>query len=54
LLLEAVRKVQAGEDPPGITDSYYNVRAIERVLPRGVDWRDALQAEIYPELAAAR
>ena len=28
-------------------DTYYSVRAIERVLPPGVRWQDALMAEMY-------
>jgi hypothetical protein len=54
LLLEAVKAVDSGGDPPGTGTSYYNVRAIERLLPDGVDWREALQPEIYPELAGVR
>jgi hypothetical protein len=52
LTLDSIKTVQAGGDPPGTSRSYYNVRAIERVLPGGVDWREALRSEIYPELAA--
>jgi hypothetical protein len=26
-----------GGDPPGIDTSYYSIRAVERVLPDGVD-----------------
>jgi len=57
LLLEAVRTVREGGDPPGVGDSYYSVRAIEKILPRDVSWRSALLPEMYPagphkELAA--
>jgi len=51
LLLESVKAVQSGGAPSAPGTSYYNVRAIERVLPGGVDWREALQEEIYPNLA---
>jgi nitrite reductase/ring-hydroxylating ferredoxin subunit len=54
LLLDAVKAVESGDNPPGTDESYYNVRAIERVLPGGVDWREALQSEIYPELVGVR
>jgi hypothetical protein len=46
LLLQAARTVLGGGDPPGIGTSYYAIRAVERVLPDGLDrvmgsaWRD--------------
>jgi len=51
LLVDAMKTVAEGGDPPGTGDSYYHVRAIERVLPPGEDWRAKLHPEIYPELA---
>jgi len=48
LLLQAERTVREGGDPPGTDDSYYNIRAWEKVLPRGTDWRAALLPEMYP------
>jgi len=48
LLIQAAHAVEDGGDPPGTGASYYNVRAIERVLPQGSDWRAALHPEIYP------
>jgi hypothetical protein len=51
LLLTAAKSVAAGGDPPGTGDSYYNIRAIERVLDGEADWRTILSPEIYPELA---
>jgi phthalate 4,5-dioxygenase len=55
LLLQAVKTVSEGGDPPGTGTSYYQARAIERILPQGVAWRDALLAEMYatPEPVAA-
>jgi phenylpropionate dioxygenase-like ring-hydroxylating dioxygenase large terminal subunit len=49
LLLGAVRTVQAGGTPPGISPSYYTLRASEGVIPRDADWRDLLT----PEMATA-
>jgi phenylpropionate dioxygenase-like ring-hydroxylating dioxygenase large terminal subunit len=49
ILLRAVRAVQAGGDPPGVGSSYYWVRPVERVLPRGVRWQDALNDEVFPQ-----
>ena len=43
LLLSAVKAVQDGNDPPGIHPSYYTVRATERIIDDGNDWRDALK-----------
>jgi hypothetical protein len=48
LLLQAVKTVQEGGDPLGTDTSYYQARAIEKILPRGVAWRDALLSEMYP------
>jgi phthalate 4,5-dioxygenase oxygenase subunit len=48
LLLQATKTVLDGGDPPGADDSYYNLRAIEKVLPDGVYWADALKDEMYP------
>ncbi|HTE84576.1 MAG TPA: Rieske 2Fe-2S domain-containing protein [Dehalococcoidia bacterium] len=57
LLLEAVRTVKEGGDPPGAGDSYYNIRAWEKILPRTPQWRDEMLPAMYPtggqrELAA--
>jgi hypothetical protein len=49
LLLGAIKTVEAGGDPPGVTDSYHHVRAIEDVVPPDVHWREALGPRIYPE-----
>ena len=48
LLLQAVKTVEDGGDPPGADTSYYRARAVERILPKGVEWRDALLSEMYP------
>ncbi|MBV8083581.1 MAG: aromatic ring-hydroxylating dioxygenase subunit alpha [Chloroflexi bacterium] len=44
LLLKAIKTVQDGGDPPGLADSYYGLRAQERVFPRDADWRRAFGA----------
>jgi len=49
LLLQATETVSDGGDPPGLATSYYNIRPIERVLAKGVPWRDGMMAEIYPK-----
>ena len=52
LLLQAARTVADGGDPPGLGESYYRARAIERTLPSDVKWRDAVLREMLP--AASR
>ena len=51
LLLQAVKTVEQGGDPPGVGSSYYRIRAIEDILPEGVPWREALWTAIYPPMA---
>jgi phthalate 4,5-dioxygenase oxygenase subunit len=53
LLQRAVKTVQAGGEPPATGSNYYLVRAIEKVLPHGVRWQDAMKDELYPESTAA-
>jgi phthalate 4,5-dioxygenase len=48
LLLEAAQTVRDGGNPPGIDTSYYSIRAVERVLPDGVDCIEALKADVNP------
>ena len=47
-LLEAVKMVAEGFNPKGADASYYDIRAVERVLPPGVNWLQALKDEMYP------
>jgi hypothetical protein len=58
ILLSAVRTVQNGGDPPGVSDSYHCIRAIEQILPNEQSWREVLLANMYPtcerELIEAR
>ena len=48
MLLDATSTVADGGDPPGIGDSYYNVRAIDAILPGDADWRESLDDQMYP------
>ena len=48
LLADAVKTVQDGGNPPGADSSYYNLRAIDTVLPSDVNWRDHLLPEMNP------
>ena len=47
MLLDAASTVADGGDPPGTGDSYYNVRAIDAILPSDVDWRESLDGQMY-------
>ena len=46
-LLKAVKTVQDGGEPPGVAPTYYKLRSIEKVLPKGVIWFDALKPELF-------
>jgi phthalate 4,5-dioxygenase len=49
LLLDAIRTVREGGDPPAANESYYRLRAWEKVMPRVDNWRAELLPEMYPE-----
>jgi nitrite reductase/ring-hydroxylating ferredoxin subunit len=48
LLMEAVRDVQEGAPPRGSGDSYFNIRASEKIFPREIPWREVMLPEMYP------
>ena len=50
LLADAVETVQDGGDPPGVSSSYYRLRAADAVLPASKSWREALLPEMDPAL----
>jgi hypothetical protein len=52
-LLNAIKTVQDGGDPPGVAATYYKLRAHETVLPKDKHWFEALQTELYQEPAEA-
>jgi phthalate 4,5-dioxygenase len=54
LLLQAVKSVQAGGSPPAVDTSYYNLRAVERMLADGDEWRDMLLPLMYPRSTPER
>ncbi|MCE2465901.1 MAG: Rieske 2Fe-2S domain-containing protein [Dehalococcoidia bacterium] len=49
LLLEAVRTVSDGGDPPGARSAYYKLRALDRIMPKGASWRDEMLPDMYPD-----
>ena len=48
LLLEAVKTVDDWGSPSGADALYYDIRAIEPVLPSDTQWLDALKDQMYP------
>ena len=50
LLLQAAQTVSDGGTPPGVSSSYYNARAIEKILPKGMDWRAEMMELLHPSL----
>jgi hypothetical protein len=52
LLLQAIKTVEDGGDPPAADTSYYRLRAVERIVPDGVDWRQEMLPAMYqtPEI----
>ena len=51
LLEQAIETTADGGDPPGASDTYYELRAHEEVLPAEADWREALLPMMYPNTA---
>ena len=49
ILRGAVKTVEAGGDPPGLSPSYYTLHAGEAVLPREADWRRELAPDLKQE-----
>ncbi len=57
VLLDAVKIVEDGGNPPGTGTSYYHLKAIVKLVPKDTPWRDALLPEMCPdehEMAALR
>jgi len=48
MLLGAADTVADGGDPPGISESYYRLRAIDSILPSEANWQEALADQMYP------
>ena len=57
LLLQAAKTVAEGGSPPGVDDSYYSARAIEKIFPNTATWRETVLPDMYAGeafLAAAK
>jgi phenylpropionate dioxygenase-like ring-hydroxylating dioxygenase large terminal subunit len=48
-LLQAVKTVQDGGDPPGVAPTYYRLRAHETVLTKDVHWFEGIKAKLFME-----
>jgi len=54
-LMQAVKKVQDGGDPPGLEPTYYRLRAHEGVLPKQTHWFEGFEDKLMRrEKTAAR
>jgi phenylpropionate dioxygenase-like ring-hydroxylating dioxygenase large terminal subunit len=49
MLLQAVKDVQAGADPPGLGESYYRLRAVEQVIGPEQNWWEAMRPRLLQE-----
>jgi phenylpropionate dioxygenase-like ring-hydroxylating dioxygenase large terminal subunit len=49
LLLQAVKRVQAGGDPPGLGESYYRLSAVEQVIGPDENWLEAMRPRLFQE-----
>ena len=49
LLLQAVKAVQAGDDPPATDTSYYRARSAVKIMPAKASWQEAMLPEMYPK-----
>jgi phthalate 4,5-dioxygenase len=47
-LLQAIKAVQAGNDPLGTDTSYYRARSAVKIMPAEVSWREGILPEMYP------
>jgi hypothetical protein len=46
-LLQAVINLSSEADPPGVAPTYYKLRAIEKVLPKDINWFEAMRGELF-------
>jgi hypothetical protein len=49
MLLQAVKDVQAGGDPPAASDSFYRLRAVEQVIGPDENWWEAMRGRLLQE-----
>ena len=48
MLLRAIQTMKDGGSPPGVGESYYNIRAIEEVIPAAKSGLEELAPKMYP------
>ena len=49
MLLQAVKHVEAGGDPPGALQDLNRLRAVEQVIGQDESWWEAMRPRLYPE-----
>jgi phenylpropionate dioxygenase-like ring-hydroxylating dioxygenase large terminal subunit len=54
LLLQAIKTVEAGGDPPAADASYWGIRAVERMVPEDQDWREVILPLMYGPVTASK
>ncbi|MPZ49106.1 MAG: Rieske 2Fe-2S domain-containing protein [Dehalococcoidia bacterium] len=45
--LKAIKTVEDGGDPPGVSDSYYRLRPTTGLVPKGGSWYEVLKAGLF-------
>jgi hypothetical protein len=48
LLIDSIKVLKKGEDPPGLQSRYSKIRPIEKILFDGFSWREDMKHDIYP------
>ncbi|MPZ49294.1 MAG: Rieske 2Fe-2S domain-containing protein [Dehalococcoidia bacterium] len=46
-LLKAIKSVEDGGHPPGVAPTYYKLRSLETVLPKGTQWFEAMKDGLF-------
>ena len=49
LLIQAAHALRQGKEPIGLQSSYYETRAIGKVIPADAQWLDVMKNELYPD-----
>jgi hypothetical protein len=48
LLLDSIRLLKNGSEPPGLKSRYSTIRPIEKILRTGLDWREHMEGDMFP------
>ncbi len=47
MLIQATKTVEDGGDPPGLAPTYYMVRAVDKLIPKGARWQEEVGEELH-------